>query len=80
MAVTSFEKGVQAGLQQAATTFEKGVQHGRRMTLPKVLEARFGPLSPRTQERLQGLSAEQLKALTPEVLKARSHQELGLED
>jgi hypothetical protein len=28
MAVTTFEKGVQAGLQQAATTFEKGVQAG----------------------------------------------------
>jgi hypothetical protein len=84
MAVTTFERGVQAGLQQAATTFEKGfqagLQQGRRMTLQKVLEARFGPLSLRTQERLEGLSAEHLKALTPEVLKAQSLQELGLED
>jgi hypothetical protein len=84
MAVTTFERGVQAGLQQAATTFEKGVQaglqQGRRMTLQKVLEARFGPLSPGAQQRLESLSPERLDALTLELLKAQSLQELGLED
>ena len=38
MAVTTFEKGVQAGLQQ-----------GQRTMLQKLLEARFGPLSPSAQ-------------------------------
>ncbi len=69
MAVTTFEKGVQQGLQQ-----------GRRTTLQKQLEARFGPLSPGAQERLDSLSTEHLESLTLELLKARSLQELGLED
>jgi hypothetical protein len=73
MAVTTFEKGVQAGLQQ-------GLQQGQRMMLQKVLEARFGPLSPSARQRLDSLSPEQLDALTLALLKAQSLQELGLED
>jgi hypothetical protein len=69
MAVTTFEKGVQAGLQQ-----------GWRTALQKQLEAQFGPLSPSAQERLESLSPERLEALTLALLKARSLQELGLED
>jgi hypothetical protein len=69
MAVTTFEKGVQAGLQQ-----------GWRTALRKMLEARFGPLSPSAQQRLDSLSPERLEALALELLKARSLQELGLED
>jgi hypothetical protein len=30
----------------AMTTFEKGLQQGQRTTLRKLVEARFGPLSP----------------------------------
>jgi hypothetical protein len=79
MAVTTFEKGVQAGLQQAATTFEKGVQQGQRTTIRKLLERRFGPLSPAAQERLESLDSERLEALALELLEARSLQKLGLE-
>jgi hypothetical protein len=69
MAMTTFEKGVQTGLQQ-----------GQRTTLRKLLEARFGPLSSRARERLEGLGSERLETLTLELLKAQSLQELGLED
>jgi hypothetical protein len=69
MAVTTFEKGVQAGLQQ-----------GQRTTLYKQLEARFGSLPPDAQKRLENLSPEQLEALTLALLKAQSLQELGLVD
>jgi Domain of unknown function (DUF4351) len=69
MAVTTFEKGVQAGLQQ-----------GQRAMLLKQLEARFGPLSGNARERLERLSSERLEALALELLKAQSLQELGLED
>ena len=79
-AATTFEKGVQEGLQRAATTFEKGLQLGQRTTLQKLLEARFGPLSPGGLQRLDSLSPERLEALTLELLEARSLQELGLED
>ena len=69
MAMTTSEKGVQAGLLQ-----------GQRTTLQKQLEARFGPLSSGAQQRLESLGPERLKALALELLKAQSLQELGLED
>ena len=68
MAMTTFEKGLQQGLQ------------GWRTALKKQLEVRFGPLSPSTQQRLESLSSERLEALALELLKAQSLQELGLED
>jgi hypothetical protein len=84
MAMTTFEKGVQAGLQQAVTTFEKGVQaglqRGQRTMLQKQLEARFGPLSPGAQQHLESSSPERLETLALALLKAQSLQELGLED
>jgi flagellar biosynthesis/type III secretory pathway protein FliH len=73
MAVTTFEKGVQAGLQQ-------GLQQGQRTVLQKQLEARFGPLGPSAQQRLESLNPERLEALTLALLKAQSLQDLGLED
>ena len=69
MAVTTFEKGVQAGLQQ-----------GQRAMLRKQLEAWFGPLSPGAQQRFEGLSPEQLDALALAMRSAQSLRELGLED
>ena len=69
MAVTTFEKGVQAGLQQ-----------GQRTMLQKRLEARFGPLTASARERLDNLGPERIEALALELRKAQSLQELGLED
>ncbi len=64
----------------AITTFEKGLRQGQRSTLRKLLEARFGLLSPDAQERLEGLGPDQLDAMTLALLKAQSLQELGLAD
>ena len=72
MAVTTFEKGVQAGLQQGLQSW--------RMALQKQLEVRFGPLSASARERLDSVGPERLEALALELLKAQSLQELGLED
>jgi hypothetical protein len=77
--VTS-DRGVQVGLEQARTTFEKGLQQGQRTTLRKQLEGRFGPLSPSAQHRLDGMTFEQLEALTLALLNVQSLHELGLED
>jgi hypothetical protein len=68
MAMTTFEKGVQQGLQAL------------RSALKNQLEARFGPLSPCALERLESLDPERLGALALDLLKAQSLQELGLED
>jgi Domain of unknown function (DUF4351) len=71
VAMTTFEKGVQ-----------KGVHQGQRGMLQKLLEARFGPLSPRVEDRLESLSREQLESLALALLNAPSQSllELGLED
>jgi Domain of unknown function (DUF4351) len=68
MAITTFEKGLQQGLQSWRTAHQKQ------------LEARFGPLSATARERLNSLSPERLEALALELLNAQSLQELGLED
>ncbi len=92
MAVTTFEKGlqqgVQQGLQMAQTTFEKGlqqgleqgVQQGLRTAVASMLEARFGPLSPGVRDRLEHLGPDRLEALPREALAASSLRELGLEE
>lgn len=69
MAMTTFEKGLQKGRQQ-----------GQRSMLQKLLEARFGPLSPVAQQRLDGLGEERLEVLALELLTVQSLRELGLED
>ena len=68
MAITTFEMGLQQGLQSFRTA------------LQKLLEARFGPLSANARERLDSLGPERLEALALELLKAQSLEELGLED
>lgn len=67
-AMTTFEKGQQAGLQQ-------GLQQGQRATIRTLPEVRFGPLSPGAQERLDGLDTERLDAMAPALLEARSLQD-----
>ena len=55
VAMTTFEKGLQQGLQ------------GWRRALKKQLEGRFGPLSPGAEQRLESLNPERLEALTLEL-------------
>jgi hypothetical protein len=43
---TTFEKGIEKGI-------ERGIEQGRRETVREDLEERFGPLSPKAEERLQ---------------------------
>ncbi len=73
MAITTFERGMQQGMEQ-------GMQQGLRRLLQKQLEARFGPLGPSAQQRLDSLNADQIEALGLTFVDARSLQELGLED
>jgi hypothetical protein len=77
MAMTTFEKGLQQGLQQGQ---QQGQEQGQRTMLQKLLEARFGRLSPDARQRLEGLSPERLEVLALALLEARSLRELGLED
>ena len=69
MNATSYDKGM-----------EKGMEKGRRATLRELLEERFGPLSPKLEDRLERLSLDQVISLTRAVIHAQSLKELGLED
>jgi hypothetical protein len=66
------------------TTVERGLERGllqgeRRATL-RILEARFGPLSPVVKQRGEGLSREALAQLPVDLARAQSLKELHRED
>jgi hypothetical protein len=72
MMATTFEKGVQQGLEQGHL---HGLQHAARL----VLEQQFGPLSAGAIQRLNAWPAERLEALLRSFVKATSLKDLGLE-
>jgi len=70
------------------TTYERGKIEGRvegrfeelwEMAL-RLLEAKFGPISPGVNHRVKVLSAEQLRQLILDLVKAQSLEELHLQD
>lgn len=60
------------------TTYERGILQGRREAALLMLEAKFGPLSPEVKQRVEALTAEQLRQLILQRDKADSLKELGL--
>ena len=65
---TTFEKGVQQGLQQ-----------GKREDIRLLLEKKFGPLGEGVRRRLEAWPADRLKELLLAVVDAPSLAALGLE-
>jgi hypothetical protein len=66
-----------------ATTYERGLQQGvlqgqRKMAL-RMLEGKFGSLTPEVRQRVEALSAEQLDQLALAMNTAQSLKDLGLE-
>ncbi len=62
------------------TTFERGVVQGQRRLFERLLEQRFGKLTPRIRELLDALSAEVLEEKGLALKDAKSLRDLGLED
>ncbi len=62
------------------TLQERGRQEGVRHSLRIVLEEKFGPLSPEVIERLSGMSQEEIEQTLRAFIRAKSLQELGLEN
>lgn len=78
---TETYRGVQAvNKTYYESGLEKGREEGLRAALCELLEAKFGPLTPQVQERLQQLTADRLAGLPKAVYQAQSLRELGLED
>ncbi len=80
MAQTTFEKGVEQGIQIAQTTFEKGVERGQRDLLWRLIQQRFGPVPETVRQRFDAWPANRLDDLTMSVLTAASLRDLGLAD
>ena len=62
------------------TTYERGILQGERKSALRLLEAKFGPLSPEVKQRVEALSPEGLAQLQLALLKAQSLKELRLDD
>lgn len=70
------KEGVRKGLRQGR---EQGLEKGVRDTLLRLLERRFGTISPAVRSRVQAIhSLEELRALVDRSLDATSIDELGL--
>ncbi|CAN5131015.1 DUF4351 domain-containing protein [soil metagenome] len=69
MNVTPYEKGI-----------AKGLLLGQRGNLMELLEEQCGKLPDQIVQRIESLSADEIKAITRRVVRAKSLQQLGLED
>jgi hypothetical protein len=69
---TTYERGIEQGI-------ERGIEQGERRSALRLLEAKFGPLSPTVQQQVEALSPEALAQLQLDLLKAHTLEELRLD-
>ena len=76
--ITSYEQfGIEKGLEKGR---EEGREEGERLLVQKLLEDKYGPLSPTVPEKLQQWPKERLVQLIKDVCDGQTLKELGLED
>src|SRR5262249_10480920 len=80
---TTYERGIERGRTEALqeveplmkTTYERGIEdgieQGERRAALRVMEAKFGPLSPKVKQQVEALSPEALAQLQLDLLKAQ---------
>jgi len=62
------------------TTYERGIEQGERRSALRLMEAKFGPLTPKVKQQVEALSPEALAQLQLDLLKAHALAELCLDD
>ena len=72
---TTYERGIEDGIERG---IERGIEQGERRSALRLMEARFGPLSPEVKQQVEALSPEALARLQIDLLKAQSLEELRL--
>ncbi len=77
---TSFEKGVEKGMEHFQLAFENWTEKGMRLVLRRQLAQLFGPLSDTARSRLEAWPMERLLQLGTKLLTFQSLVELGLAD
>jgi hypothetical protein len=65
---TTYERGIEAGIEQ-----------GERRSALRLMQAKFGPLTPKVKQQVEALSPEALAQLQLDLLEAKALEELGLE-
>jgi Domain of unknown function (DUF4351) len=68
---TTFERGIEQGI-------ERGIIQGEQRSTLRLMEAKFGPLSPTVKQQVGELSREALAQLQLDLLKAEALEELCL--
>ena len=70
---TTDERGIGQGI-------ERGIEQGERRLTLRLMEAKFGPLSPKVKQQVEALSPEALSQLQLDLLNAQAIGELRLGD
>jgi flagellar biosynthesis/type III secretory pathway protein FliH len=71
------EQGIERGIEQG---IERGIEQGERRLTLRLMQAKFGPLSPKVKQQVEALSPEALTQLQLDLLNAQAIGELGLGD
>ncbi len=58
------------------TSYERGIEQGERRSALRLMEAKFGPLSPQINQKVEALSPASLEQLQLDLLKAQSLTDL----
>jgi Domain of unknown function (DUF4351) len=74
---TTYERGIERGIEQG---IERGIEQGERRSALRLMEAKFGPLTPEVRRQVEALSTEALAQLQLDLLRAQALEELRLDD
>jgi hypothetical protein len=75
------ERGIERGIEQGIERgIERGIEQGERRLTLRLMEAKFGPLSPKVKQQVEALSPEALTQLQLDLLNAQAIGELRLGD
>ena len=93
---TTYERGIEQGIEAASNKasnrassaassgieqgIEQGIELGERRSALRLMEAKFGPLTPEVKRQVEALSPEGLARLQLDLLEARVLEELHLDD
>ena len=72
---TTYERGIEQGIERG---IERGIEQGERRLTLRLIEAKFGPLTPNLKQQVEALSPEALTQLQLDLLKAHTLEELRL--
>jgi hypothetical protein len=62
------------------TTYERGIEQGELRSALRVMEFKFGPLSPQVKQQAEALSEDALAQLQIDLLEAQTLEDLHLGD